>query len=160
MSPSMPWPSPQTRLRTCRSPALHPRPGSWRPISAHGHGTLSSGVQQNARVDARNPIREPRPARPRAARRGLFRSQLLARLRRRLPRAASGGRSRTPPRYLLCRRGAAGSASTNSSIRRRSSGVGKCPVAAPMLSTAWCDWVVPGIAAVTAGCETTYLRKN
>ncbi len=38
------WPSRPTPPPTCRSPASHPPRGSWKPISAQGRGTLSSGV--------------------------------------------------------------------------------------------------------------------
>src|SRR5262245_50761240 len=46
------------------------------------------------------------------------------------------------------------------SILRRISASGRRPRAAPRFSSRCSTFVVPGIATVTAGCETTYLRNS
>ena len=52
------------------------------------------------------------------------------------------------------------SASTNCSIRFRIAASGSRPFAAPRLSATYFTCAVPGIAQVTAGCDTMYFRKN
>src|SRR5690606_40643494 len=52
------------------------------------------------------------------------------------------------------------SPSQNASMRLRMEASGRAPRAAARLSSRCASFVVPGIAQVTAGCDTTYLRKN
>lgn len=52
------------------------------------------------------------------------------------------------------------SVSNSSTIRRRVAWSGSRPLHAPMLSTRCSGSLVAGIAQVTAGWETMYLRKN
>ena len=45
-------------------------------------------------------------------------------------------------------------------MRRRVASSGSGPRAAPRLSVRYASFAVPGIATVTAGCDTTYFSAN